>query len=145
MEMDTLLPKELIPEGLPELAINIPIMDQYDQTCLEDMETNAFLNKVYKKKVSNEIKQRNQKRQTEKKKLYTESVTSSGQKVAKQSCQNSHKKKGVEKIVNRQEPISSDSFSHETEISATARHPKCSSSFLLDLVHLFDKVYRILH
>ncbi|RIA89699.1 hypothetical protein C1645_824464 [Glomus cerebriforme] len=50
MEMDTSLSKELIPEGLPELAVNIPVMDQCDQTCLEDMKTDAFLNKVYKKK-----------------------------------------------------------------------------------------------
>ena len=79
-------------------------------------------------------------------------MASSGQEVAKQSCQSSHKKKGVEKIaqviidgiqddIKRQEPISSGSSSevlHETEISTTARRPKCSSSLLV-LVHLFDK------
>ena len=62
-------------------------------------------------------------------------MASSGQEVAKQSCQSSHKKKGVEKIaqviidriqdnVKHQEPISSgcslhEPF-HEIEISVTA-------------------------
>ncbi|CAG8719283.1 10134_t:CDS:1, partial [Funneliformis caledonium] len=63
---------------------------------------------------------------------------SSGQEIVKQFCQNSHKKKGVKKIaqviiddiqndVKYQEPIFSGSSSHETEISATTCHPKCSS------------------
>src|SRR3954466_14075619 len=34
MEMDSSLPEEPIPEGLPELAVNIPVMDQCDQTYL---------------------------------------------------------------------------------------------------------------
>ncbi|CAI2166521.1 12121_t:CDS:1, partial [Funneliformis geosporum] len=66
-------------------------------------------------------------------------MASSEQKVVKQSFQNSHKKKSVEKIVQViiddiqddvkcQEPISSGFSSHETEISAMAYHPKCSSS-----------------
>ncbi|GES98558.1 hypothetical protein GLOIN_2v1778212 [Rhizophagus clarus] len=62
MEMDTSLPEEPIPEGSLELsvpAVNIPVIDQCDQTSLEDKETDAFLNEVHKKKVSDEIRQRN--------------------------------------------------------------------------------------
>ena len=40
-------------------AVNIPVMEQCDQTSLEDKETDAFLNKMHKKKVSDEIRQRN--------------------------------------------------------------------------------------
>ncbi|CAB5295901.1 unnamed protein product [Rhizophagus irregularis] len=83
-------------------------------------------------------------------------MASSGQEVAKQSGQNSHKKKGTEKIVQvitdgmMAEPSIQDNIKHQesnssnskalhmTEISATARRPKCSSS-LLDLAKLFDK------
>ena len=118
-----------------------------DTSLFKDKETDAFLNEANKKKVSNEIRQRKRER-----KLHTKSMASSGQEVVKQSCQNSHKKKGVEKIaqviidgiqddIKRQEPISSGSSSevlHETEISTTARRPKCSSSLLV-LAHLFDK------
>ncbi|CAB4382528.1 unnamed protein product [Rhizophagus irregularis] len=114
----------------------------------EEKEIDNFLLEAHKKIVSSEIKRRNKE-----KKLHAESVASSEQEVVKQSCQNSHKKKGVEKIaqviidgilddVKHREPISSgcslrEPF-HETEISATARRPKCSSS-LLDLAKLFDK------
>ncbi|CAG8546972.1 7856_t:CDS:1 [Cetraspora pellucida] len=61
--VDTSLPEKLIPEGLPEVtvsAVNIPVMDQCHQTSLENKETDAFLDEVHKKKVSNEIKQRKQ-------------------------------------------------------------------------------------
>ncbi|GES84383.1 hypothetical protein GLOIN_2v1571020 [Rhizophagus clarus] len=61
-EMDTLLPEELIPEELTEVivsAVNISVMDQCDQKSLEDKETDAFLDEEYKKKVSDEIRQRN--------------------------------------------------------------------------------------
>ncbi|GES90860.1 hypothetical protein GLOIN_2v1030212 [Rhizophagus clarus] len=115
---------------------------------LKEKDMDSFLLEAHKKIVSSEIKQRNKE-----KKLHAESVASSEQEVVKQSCQNSHKKKGVEKIaqviidgiqddVKHQKPISSgcslrEPF-HEIEISATARRPKCSSS-LLDLAKLFDK------
>ncbi|GBC18183.2 hypothetical protein GLOIN_2v1030212 [Rhizophagus irregularis DAOM 181602=DAOM 197198] len=110
-----------------------------------------FLLEAHKKIVSSEIKQRNKE-----KKLHTESMASSGQEVAKQSGQNSHKKKGTEKIVQvitdgmMAEPSIQDNIKHQesnssnskalhmTEISATARRPNCSSS-LLDLAKLFDK------
>ncbi|PKY15024.1 hypothetical protein RhiirB3_510599 [Rhizophagus irregularis] len=115
----------------------------------EEKEMDNFLLKAHKKIVSSEIKRHNKE-----KKLHAESVASSEQEVVKQSCQNSHKKKGVEKIaqviidgiqddVKHREPISSGcslcELFHETEISATAHRPKCSSS-LLDLAKLFDKV-----
>ncbi len=61
-EMDTLLPEELIPEMIAKQsasAVNIPVMEQCDQTSLEDKETDAFLNEMHKKKVSDEIRQRN--------------------------------------------------------------------------------------
>ena len=61
-EMDTLLPEELIPEMIAKQsasAVNIPVMEQCDQTSLEDKETDAFLNEVHKKKISDEIRQRN--------------------------------------------------------------------------------------
>ncbi|GBB88472.1 hypothetical protein RclHR1_01500002 [Rhizophagus clarus] len=60
-EMDTSLPEEPIPEVTAKQsvsAVNIPVMDQCDQTSLEDKETDAFLDEVHKKKVSNEIRQR---------------------------------------------------------------------------------------
>ena len=60
---------------------------------LEEKEMDNFLLEAHKKIVSSEIKQRNKE-----KKLHAESVASSEQEVVKQSCQNSHKKKGVEKI-----------------------------------------------
>ncbi|CAG8664070.1 2237_t:CDS:2, partial [Racocetra fulgida] len=52
--MDTSLPKESIPEVIAKqlvLAINISIMDQYNQMSLEDKETDAFLDEVHKKKI----------------------------------------------------------------------------------------------
>ncbi|RGB23673.1 hypothetical protein C1646_774162, partial [Rhizophagus diaphanus] len=54
-KMDTSLPEELIPEVIAKQsvsAINISIMDQCDQTSLEDKETDAFLDEVHKKKDS---------------------------------------------------------------------------------------------
>ncbi|RIA93025.1 hypothetical protein C1645_844422 [Glomus cerebriforme] len=39
-------------------AVNTPVMDQCDQTFLEDKETDSFLDEVHKKKVSDEIRQR---------------------------------------------------------------------------------------
>src|SRR6266480_7629828 len=61
-EMDTSLPEEPIPEAIAKQsvsAVNIPVMDQCDQTSLENKETDAFLDEVHKKRVSNEIRQRN--------------------------------------------------------------------------------------
>ncbi|PKC55311.1 hypothetical protein RhiirA1_542569 [Rhizophagus irregularis] len=61
-EMDTSLPEEPIPEVIAKpsvSAFNIPIMDQCDQKSLEDKETDAFLDEEHKKKVSDEIRQRN--------------------------------------------------------------------------------------
>ncbi|RGB22430.1 hypothetical protein C1646_776112, partial [Rhizophagus diaphanus] len=61
-EMDTLLPEEPIPEELTEVivsTVNISVMDQCDQKSLEDKETVVFLDEEYKKKVSDEIRQRN--------------------------------------------------------------------------------------
>ena len=60
-EMDTSLPEEPIPEVITKQsasAVNIYVMDQCDQKSLEDRETDAFLDEVHKKKVSNEIRQR---------------------------------------------------------------------------------------
>src|SRR5207248_124823 len=60
-KMDTSLPEEPIPEVIAKQsvsAVNISIMDQCDQTSLEDKEMDAFLDEVHKKKVSNEIRQR---------------------------------------------------------------------------------------
>ncbi|GES95205.1 hypothetical protein GLOIN_2v1882276 [Rhizophagus clarus] len=56
-EMDTSLPEEPIPEVTAKQsvsAVNIPVMDQCDQTSLEDKETDAFLDEVHKKKVVKE-------------------------------------------------------------------------------------------
>ncbi|POG61896.1 hypothetical protein GLOIN_2v1485894 [Rhizophagus irregularis DAOM 181602=DAOM 197198] len=64
-KMDTSLPEELIPEVIAKQsvsAVNISVMDQCDQTTLEDKETNAFLDEVRKKKISDEIRQRNRKK-----------------------------------------------------------------------------------
>ncbi|CAB4381324.1 unnamed protein product [Rhizophagus irregularis] len=61
-EMDTSLPEEPIPEGLTEVtvsAVNISVMDKCDQKSLEDKETVTFLVDEQKKKVSDEIRQRN--------------------------------------------------------------------------------------
>src|ERR1043166_8600248 len=61
-KMDTSLPEEPIPEVIAKQsvsAVNISVMDQCDQTTLEDQETNAFLDEVHKKKISDEIRQRN--------------------------------------------------------------------------------------
>ncbi|RIA86071.1 hypothetical protein C1645_829835 [Glomus cerebriforme] len=43
--VNTSLSEKLIPEGLSELAVNIPVMNQCNQTSLEDKETDAFLDK----------------------------------------------------------------------------------------------------
>ncbi|PKY60144.1 hypothetical protein RhiirA4_550562 [Rhizophagus irregularis] len=61
-KMDTSLPEEPISEVIAKQsvsAVNISVMDQCDQTTLEDKETNAFLDEVHKKKISDEIRQRN--------------------------------------------------------------------------------------
>src|SRR3954468_3851870 len=60
-ETDTSLPEELIPEVIAKQSVstvNIPVIDQCDQKSLEDKETDAFLDGMHKKKVSNEIRQR---------------------------------------------------------------------------------------
>ena len=60
-EMDTSLPEEPIPEVIAKQsvsAVNIPVMKQCDQTSLEDKKTDAFLNEIHKKKVSDEIRQK---------------------------------------------------------------------------------------
>jgi hypothetical protein len=62
MKMDTSLPEEPIPEVIAKQsvsAVNISVMDQCGQTSLEDKETDAFLDEVHKKKISDEIRQRN--------------------------------------------------------------------------------------
>ncbi|RGB30061.1 hypothetical protein C1646_301474 [Rhizophagus diaphanus] len=59
----------------------------HHEKLLEEKEMDNFLLETHKKIVSSE------------KKLHTESMTSLGQEVVKQSGQNSHKKKGTEKIV----------------------------------------------
>ena len=72
-EMDTSLPEEPIPEAIAKQsvsAVNIPVMDQCDQTPLEDKKMDSFLDGVDKEKVSNEIRQRNRE-----KKLLCESST----------------------------------------------------------------------
>ena len=61
-ETDTSLPEEPIPEVIAKQSVstvNIPVMDQCDQKSLEDKETDAFLDEEHKKKVSDEIRQRN--------------------------------------------------------------------------------------
>src|SRR6266542_1581078 len=61
-EMDTSLSEESIPEVIAKQSVstvNISVMDQCDQTSLEDKETDAFLDEVHKKKISDEIRQRN--------------------------------------------------------------------------------------
>src|SRR5687768_13993932 len=60
--MNTSLPEESIPEVIAKQsvsAVNISVMDQCNQTSLEDKEMNAFLDEVHKKKISDEIRQRN--------------------------------------------------------------------------------------
>src|SRR3954454_21025148 len=55
-ETDT---SEPIPEVIAKQlvsTVNIPVMDQCDQKSLEDKETDAFLDEMHKKKVSNEIR-----------------------------------------------------------------------------------------
>jgi hypothetical protein len=64
MEMDTSLPEELIPEGLPEPTVNIPVIDQCNQTSLEDKKIDAcsaFILEQYKKSISEEIRQKRRK------------------------------------------------------------------------------------
>jgi len=79
--VDTSLSEEQIPEWLPEVSVpdvNIPVMDKRDQTTLEDKETDAFLNAVYKKEVSNEIRQRNQEKRLQ--------IQESPQHILKRKC-----------------------------------------------------------
>jgi hypothetical protein len=61
-EMDTSLPEEPIPKVIAKQsvsAVNISVMNQRDQTSLEDKETDAFLDEVHKKKINDEIRQHN--------------------------------------------------------------------------------------
>src|SRR4051812_19935347 len=61
-EMDTSLPEELIPEMIAKQSVstvNIPVMDQCDQKFSKDKKTDAFLDEVHKKNVSDVIRQRN--------------------------------------------------------------------------------------
>jgi hypothetical protein len=60
-----IFPEELIPKVITKQlvsAVNISIMDQCNQMFLENKKMDAFLDKVHKKKVSNEIRQRKQKK-----------------------------------------------------------------------------------
>ena len=58
-EINTSLPEESTSKMIAKQsvsAVNIPVMEQCDQTSLENKETNVFLNEVHKKKVSDKIR-----------------------------------------------------------------------------------------
>jgi len=95
---------------------------------MEERETDAFLGEVYKKSVSNDIRQRNRE-----KKLLRESAIQDSSSVTKdkKSCFSasgqSHKKREAENIVQDVFDFTATSApeeNHMTEISMTARHEK---------------------
>ncbi|GES88773.1 hypothetical protein GLOIN_2v1030212 [Rhizophagus clarus] len=134
--------------AVPE-AITVPTNSakRLNGKLLEEKDTDSFLLEAHKKIVSSEIKQRNKE-----KKLHAESVASSEQEVVKQSCQNSHKKKGVEKIaqviidriqddVKHQEPISSAKLFDKTS-DAEYRTKKANEEEILYWVN-FGKEFMV--
>src|SRR3954453_6877513 len=79
------LPEELIPEVIAKQSVstvNIPVMDQCNQKSLEDKETDAFLDEMHKKKVSDEIRQRKRE-----KKLQGELVVQESPPAINTSCE----------------------------------------------------------
>ncbi|CAG8762177.1 21272_t:CDS:2, partial [Gigaspora rosea] len=122
--------KEAIPEVLPEISAP---NNNADIKSSEDKKTDSFLDEVHKKKVSNEIRQRNRE-----KKLLRESSTKDLSRDVRSLCDlpkgpassvtqdkesRSHKKKEAENIVQDIFDFTMDGFekNHMTEISLTGR------------------------
>ena len=142
-----------IPDPVIDQCVSIAkqhVADNSNIKSMEERDIDTFLDEAYKKKVSDEIRQRNKE-----KKSLRESATQdlSGvsnettSSVMKDEKSKSHKKREAENIVqdvfdfiatSEHEKNQPKDALHMTEISATARRPKCSSS-LLDLAKLFDK------
>jgi hypothetical protein len=115
---DTSLPEEPIPEVLPEISAS---NNNADIKPSEDKKMDSFLDEVYKKKVSNEIRQRNRE-----KKLLCESSTkdlsvSKGPASSVDKESRSHKKKEAENIMQDVFDFTIDGSkkNHMTEISLT--------------------------
>src|SRR6266498_4695280 len=124
--------RHLASNDIPDPVIDqcVSIADNSNIKSMEEREMDAFLGEVYKKSVSNEIRQRNRE-----KKLLRESAiqdlsgvsnetTSS---VAKVKKSQSHKKREAENIVQDVFDFTATSApekNHMTEISMTARHEK---------------------
>ncbi|RGB24008.1 hypothetical protein C1646_821832 [Rhizophagus diaphanus] len=144
-EMDTSLLEELIPEVIAKQsvsAVNISIMDHCNQTSLEDKETDAFLNEVHKKKINDEIRQRNRKKKLqaqeslpispeEKRTHFLDSITQLCNSTSSEVSANSDggKVPSEEKICNSSiEQNQSKGAKHVTEISKTLYPRKVTSN-----------------
>ncbi|GES85294.1 hypothetical protein GLOIN_2v1598257 [Rhizophagus clarus] len=123
---DTSLLEEPIPEVLPEISVSNNNADRSQRDHIkpsEDKKMDSFLNEVYKKKISNEIRQRNRE-----KKLLCESSTkdlsiSKGPASSVDKESRSHKKKEAENIVQDVFDFTMDGSekNHMTEILLTGR------------------------
>ncbi len=129
------------------------IADNADIKSIEERDTDTFLDEMYKKKVSDEIRQRNKK-----KKLLRESATQDLSEVSNKTVSSvtkdkksqSHKKKEVENIVQDVFDFTATSASeknHMTEISMMACHEKSDTdnppNILQNLVCLIQEAWDV--
>src|SRR6266542_3240868 len=109
-----------IPDPVIDQCVSIAkqhVVDNSDIKSMEERETDAFLGEVYKKSVSNDIRQRNRE-----KKLLRESAIQDSSSVTKEKKSQSHKKREAENIVQDVfdfTAISAPEKNHMTEISMT--------------------------
>ena len=102
------------------------IADNADIKSIEERDTDTFLDEMYKKKVSDEIRQKNRE-----KKLLRESTIQDSSYEMKDKKSQSHKKKKAENIVQDVFDFTATSASEKnyiTEISMTARHEKSDTN-----------------
>ena len=109
-----------IPDPVIDQCVSIAkqhVADNSDIKSMEERETDAFLGEVYKKSVSNDIRQRNRE-----KKLLRESAIQDSSSVTKDKKSQSHKKREAENIVQDVFDFTATSApekNHMTEISMT--------------------------
>ncbi|CAG8573083.1 12133_t:CDS:10, partial [Cetraspora pellucida] len=137
MEMDTSLPEESIPEGLPEPAVNISVMDQYDQTFLENKKTDSFLNEVHKKKDISSVKSHDDRSSLE-------NLVKNGTSITNRD----DRQKNISVITTSQKNNNDNiefTKSQATEQIPLVSHPSSSLDTLQNLVYLFQNAIQAGH
>ncbi|CAG8632641.1 1680_t:CDS:2, partial [Ambispora gerdemannii] len=136
-------------------VVNIPssVVDQLDnaseasskirlscgskQKTLEDKETNAFLNEVDKKRVSDEIRQRSREKKLQCE-LPSQEAHSISQNTASTTSTTFHERKNERDLI--REMISSKEEKHVTEILANLVHPNNDRERNEDIISLYKNV-----